>query len=119
MNTTYKAKSSAKRAAVKAVGAAAFEAGSIEINKAGEFYFKPAAKKAPPVLVKVTNKSSIESPCARVWAIASEMEGARRKDVIEACEKAGIAFYTARTQYQKYREALRESNENAAAAQAY
>jgi len=115
---TYKAKSSAKRAAVKAVGSEAFKAGSIKITKGGEFYFQPAEKKQTPSLVKVTNKSSIDSPCAKVWQIAGEMEGARRKDIIAACEKAGIAFYTARTQYQKYREALRESEANAALANA-
>lgn len=38
----------------------------------------------------------------RVWAIADSMPGATRKDVVEACRKAGIAFGTARTQYQKW-----------------
>ena len=121
MSTTtkaYKAKSSAARAAKKANSEAAFKAGTIEINKGGEFYFKPAAKKAAPQLVQVTNKSTIDSPCAMVWQIAEEMAGARRKDIIAACEKAGIAFYTARTQDQTYREACRESEANMPAAKA-
>lgn len=54
---------------------------------------------------KDRNKSCIENPCQLVWNIADEMEGARRKDVIEACVKAGVAFYTARTQYQLWKQA--------------
>jgi hypothetical protein len=54
-------------------------------------------------------KSAIGSPCRIVWDIAGEMEGARRKDIIQACVEAGVAYYTARTQYQKYREAMKNS----------
>jgi len=46
--------------------------------------------------------SVAEGPTKRVWAIADSMPGAKRKDVIEACRKVGIAFGTARTQYQKW-----------------
>lgn len=46
--------------------------------------------------------SDIESPCRRVWVIADSMEGARRKEVIEACVANGIAYNTARTQYQHW-----------------
>jgi hypothetical protein len=35
-----------------------------------------------------------------------------RKQVIEECTKRGIAFYTARTQYQQWLTATRESEEN-------
>lgn len=49
--------------------------------------------------------SVIGGACATVWAIADEMEGAARKDVIEACRKAGIAYGTARTQYQAWKKA--------------
>ncbi len=48
----------------------------------------------------VLRKSLIESPCYVVWDTADKMKGARRKDVIAACVAKGIAFYTARTQYQ-------------------
>lgn len=48
--------------------------------------------------------STTERPCKRVWIIADEMVAidpqVRRKDVIDACVAAGVAFYTARTQYQ-------------------
>lgn len=50
------------------------------------------------------NKSEIERPCDRVWAIADEMKGSRRKDVIAACVAAGIAYNTARTQYQQWKQ---------------
>lgn len=57
------------------------------------------------------NKSSAKKPCAIVWEIAIKMnEEARkqsiaapkRKEVIEACVKAGVAYNTARTQYQSW-----------------
>ena len=50
----------------------------------------------------ILRKSTIESPCFIVWDTADKMskQGARRKDVIAACVEKGVAFYTARTQYQ-------------------
>lgn len=51
---------------------------------------------------KHLQKSSVESPVQKVFEICRSMPGARRKDVIEACVAAGIAFYTARTQYQNW-----------------
>ena len=48
-----------------------------------------------------TGKSSVEDPCELVHQLFKEMPGARRKDVIQAAVDAGVAFYTARTQYQK------------------
>jgi hypothetical protein len=51
---------------------------------------------------EVSNKSTIDHPCKMVWVIADEMIGSKRKDVLAACVKAGVAFYTARTQYQQW-----------------
>lgn len=55
---------------------------------------------------EVANKSTTERPCKRVWIIADDMLAAnpevKRKDVISACIAAGVAFYTARTQYQQW-----------------
>jgi hypothetical protein len=52
------------------------------------------------------SKSTIESPTKAVWHIADEMHKANpnvaRKTVIEECVRRGIAFYTARTQYQRW-----------------
>lgn len=47
-------------------------------------------------------KSSIENPVKAVWEIADTMWGSRRKDTIKACVDAGIAYNTARTQYQAF-----------------
>lgn len=62
----------------------------------------PVGGVAPKVSGYVAESSTAEGPTKRVWAIAASMPGAKRKDVIEACRAAGIAFGTARTQYQKW-----------------
>lgn len=118
---TYKAKSSAKRAALKEHGLDAFDYGKLEQNEQG-YYFKvkPVAKAKPVVampkkrVAKVKPptgiKSTADSPCRTVWCIAGDMgESAKRKDVIEECVKQGVNFYTARTQYQRYKEALKNA----------
>lgn len=61
-------------------------------------------EEAPAPVVKARNASTVESPVKRVWAIADSMPEAKRKDVIAACVKEGIAFFTARTQYQKWKQ---------------
>lgn len=53
-----------------------------------------------PAQSEILRESTIERPCKRVWHIADEMIDARRKDVLARCVSEGIAFYTARTQYQ-------------------
>jgi len=66
--------------------------------------FGPAIKKARKTMV--TAHSTVERPTKLVWHIADEMFNAnpevRRKDVIAECVNRGIAFYTARTQYQQW-----------------
>lgn len=74
-------------------------------------------KKAPTRKIEVTNESTAESligpsrlvlpakrPCKLVWHIADEMKASnpevKRKEVLAECVKRGVAFYTARTQYQ-------------------
>lgn len=106
---TFKAKSSVKRWAVKAFGTEVFEVGTVEQDEAGLFYFKAATIKEETKSKKVyANSSSCGRPCQVVWTIAEEMGlEAKRKDVLAKCEEAGVTFYTARTQYQKYKEALR------------
>ena len=63
-------------------------------------------KKAPAVKADVVHESTVERPCKLVWYIADEMVAAnpavRRKDVLAACVSRGVAFYTARTQYQQW-----------------
>lgn len=104
---TYAAKSSVARWAKKELGADWKETGTVEQDAEGKFYYKANVVKSSDGDLK--GKSSIDSPCRVVWDIAEEMEGARRKDILAACVEAGIAFYTARTQYQKYREAMKEA----------
>jgi len=55
--------------------------------------------------------SVVESPCWLVWDTADNMPGARRKDVIAACVAKGVAYYTARTQYQLWLTAHRNAGE--------
>ena len=55
---------------------------------------------APAVKGEIVRESTVERPCKLVWHIAEEMVGARRKDVLAAAVARGVAFYTARTQYQ-------------------
>lgn len=54
----------------------------------------------------VRERSKIEDPCAMVHDIASGMFAENpqvtRKEVVEACRRRGIAYGTARTQYQKW-----------------
>ena len=53
-------------------------------------------------------KSAVENPVSLVWKTCDEMEGARRKDVVEACIVLGVNVHTARTQYQRWYKAQRE-----------
>lgn len=61
---------------------------------------KPA--KAESAKVEIKNESTTDRPCKSVWAIADSMPGARRKEVLAACVEKGIAYNTARTQYQQW-----------------
>lgn len=65
---------------------------------------EPQPEEAATPVVKTRNASTVESPVKRVWAIADSMPDAKRKDVIAACVEEGIAFFTARTQYQKWKQ---------------
>jgi len=64
--------------------------------------------------------SVIDNPCRAVWEIADQFKKAnggerpRRKDVLEACAQAGIAHYTARTQYQLWLTTQKEMEQRAA-----
>jgi len=52
------------------------------------------------------SKSTVENPVKVVWAIAEEMKKANpattRKQLVEAALAKGVAYYTARTQVQRY-----------------
>jgi hypothetical protein len=70
---------------------------------------KPARKGGSLANVPMLHQSEIKRPCKTVWAIADSMKGAKRADIIAACVAKGIAFYTARTQYQQYKAAQARS----------
>lgn len=63
-------------------------------------------KKAPTRKIEVTGESTVGRPCKLVWHIADDMKAAnpevKRKEVLAECVKRGVAFYTARTQYQQW-----------------
>ncbi len=56
--------------------------------------------------------STIDGPCFTVWSVADEMTDAKRGEVIAACQALGVAFYTARTQYQKWSKARKGGNKS-------
>lgn len=69
---------------------------------------KPVAKKQPSKATgqgpKQVNKSTAKKPCSIVWEIceANKDKGLKRKDILQLCVDAGVAYYTARTQYQQW-----------------
>lgn len=78
----------------------------------------PAKKAAPAAPRQGTYKdlaanhagaSTAKGPVARMWDLCNEMQQERRKDVIAAAVDAGISYYTARTQYQLWLTAWRNS----------
>ena len=61
------------------------------------------ATAAPEVVADTRiRKSATENPTKLVWEIAESMPGAKRKEVLAEAERRGVAFYTARTQYQRW-----------------
>lgn len=105
----YTAKASATRAAKNAITKSGIEAEIIINEVEGGFTFQIEVQVPSKDFLRV---SEIETPCSVVWDIASSMEGAKRKDVIAECTKQGIAFYTARTQYQLWKQAGKVSEKN-------
>lgn len=77
---------------------------------------EPKAKRVKTETKPIENRSTVESPCRLVWDLADKMVGAARKDVIAAAQEKGVAFYTARTQYQLWRQVQKEMAEREAAA---
>lgn len=126
----YSSRSNAKRALKKHAAALGAKEGEFIIfEQGGKFGFqatadfpvepkpepKPKAKgKAQPATVtEKRRKSDIEHPVQYVWSRAEEMYAAdnnvSRKAILAQLDKDGIAFYTARTQYQLWRKTKVES----------
>ena len=76
----------------------------------------PVAKAEAPKAeaTKREAKSTVERPTKLVWHIADEMKGAKRSEVVAACVAKGIAYYTARTQYQQWLTVQKEMAEREA-----
>lgn len=71
----------------------------------------PVAPEAPKAADKpkadILHASSVVRPTKLVWQICDDMKAANpsvtRKEILAECERRGIAFYTARTQYQVWK----------------
>ena len=67
--------------------------------------------KAPRI--EDVKESEVKNPVKLVWEIADRMWGERRTDIIKACVEAGIAYNTARTQYQAFYSVKSKENKKA------
>lgn len=106
--TTYQTKKSAQGAARRLHGKDYAERFDIE-QIAPSAWAIIEKTPAPVVTEKNVRRQSVEGiehPTKLVWQIADEMHAkdpnCRRRDVMAECDRLGIAFYTARTQYQKW-----------------
>ena len=71
-------------------------------KKAKDAPKRPGSPRANGTPIPLLAKSTVESPCLKVWETADEMIGATRKDVIIKCVEEGVATATAKTQYQRW-----------------
>ncbi len=101
--------------AAKATGLAGKIVSLNEITLKTAAVEEPKAKRVKAETKPIVNRSTVESPCRLVWDLADKMAGAARKDVIAAAQEKGVAFYTARTQYQLWRQVQKEMSEREAA----
>lgn len=72
----------------------------------------PAPKKVKKVTESLPRESVISNPVKMVWEIADRMWGERRKDIIAECVRLGIAYNTARTQYQAFYKVKSQEGKN-------
>ena len=72
----------------------------------------PAPKKVKKETKSLPRESVIDNPVKMVWEIADRMWGERRKDIIAECVRLGIAYNTARTQYQAFYKVKSQEGKN-------
>lgn len=72
----------------------------------------PAPKKIKKETKSLPRESVISNPVKMVWEIADRMWGQRRKDIIAECVRMGIAYNTARTQYQAFYKVKSQEGKN-------
>lgn len=103
----YTTKSSATRALKKMEDAEKFQI--IGDDEYG-WQIIEAEDEAEPVEKVISRPGTTRNGnCRKVWDMADAMPGARRIDVVKACVDAGIAEGTAKTQYQHWFKAQKES----------
>lgn len=100
--TTYTAKSSAVRAAKREMeknsAIIGYSVAQLEDGKwVADLQMAPLGD-----VIMGQRFSTVERPCDLVHGIARKMADSSRKEVIAACVAAGVAYNTARTQYQRW-----------------
>jgi hypothetical protein len=109
-----------KVVAINPVAEAAAAVQAEEAANARPVEKKPKAKVASVELTEGQRTSTAERPTKAVWFIADEMRQsdplARRKDIIAECQARGIAYFTARTQFQLWSNCQKEMSERVSAA---
>lgn len=63
--------------------------------------------------IEDVKESEVKNPVKLVWEIADRMWGERRTDILKSCVEAGIAYNTARTQYQAFYSIKSKENKKA------
>jgi len=94
-----------KKPASKKVSAKKVQAPAAPTPKLAPVLAAPSYK----TLAQATGKSKVENPTRLMWDLCDSMKGKRRKDVIAKAIEQGISYYTARTQYQSWLTAFRNS----------
>lgn len=97
---TYANKSNARRAAKTEHGDNFEDLVTFRQDDNEQWYY--TKKRAVKVKPEIKRVSDIDNPCSAVWNIAESMQDKTRKEVINHCVASGIAYYTARTQYQRW-----------------
>lgn len=70
---------------------------------------KPAGNTYANMATNNSGASTVDHPVKVVWDLCDKMKDSRRKDVIAKAVEMGVGYYTARTQYQLWLTAYRNS----------
>lgn len=81
---------------------------NFSVNPVDENLFNVIVSQVPR---DIKRSSDIQNPCQYVWSTASEMiqQGFKRGEIIKQCISDGVAYHTARTQYQLWFTAYKAS----------
>jgi len=105
---TYKTEKTAKNALEKLLNDNPKMNFKLHQTDKGEFFIKPTQTPR-----NILRKSKIESPCGHVWAVAPKLyeKGLKRGQIIDQLIDDGIAYHTAKTQYQLWYSAYKLQNQ--------